>query len=186
MHEVTGFEAIVALFDSTITFHARYQQRRDVATLIDLLVLDGDNPHLLAWVVQTLRGRITRLPGSAPSKLTTPSHKLPDPAGCSKHWPRPARPVETAQHLAHLRPCTTASQRLVSHALTITPTPAQCREIPDLYGNTRAFFALESTHHSLPQSALNSKTPMQAMKTWYASHPHLFRKRPYDWPECDI
>jgi transposase InsO family protein len=40
-------------------------------------------------------------------------------------------------------------------------------------------------NHQLPQSALKSKTPMQAMKDWYASHPHLFRKRPYDRPGCD-
>jgi len=40
-------------------------------------------------------------------------------------------------------------------------------------------------NHQFPQSALKSKTPMQAMKDWYASHPHLFRKRPYDRPGCD-
>lgn len=40
-------------------------------------------------------------------------------------------------------------------------------------------------NHHLPQSALKSKTPMQTMKDWYASHPHLFRKRPYDRPGCD-
>jgi uncharacterized alpha-E superfamily protein len=80
VHEVNGFEAMVALFDSTITFHARYQQRRDVATLVDLLVLDGDNPRSLAWVTQTLRGRIARLAGSAPGKLTALSYELPDPA----------------------------------------------------------------------------------------------------------
>lgn len=80
VHEVAGFEAVVALFDSTITFHARYQQRRDVATLVDLLVLDGDNPRSLAWVTQTLRGRIAKLAGSAPGKLTALSYELPDPA----------------------------------------------------------------------------------------------------------
>ena len=80
VHDVSGFEAMVGLFDSTITFHARYQQRRDVATLVDLLVLDGDNPRSLAWVTQTLRGRIARLAGSAPGKLTALSHELPDPA----------------------------------------------------------------------------------------------------------
>lgn len=79
VHEVAGFEAMVALFDSTITFHARYQQRRDVATLVDLLVLDSDNPRSLAWVTQTLRGRIARLAGSAPGKLTALSYELPDP-----------------------------------------------------------------------------------------------------------
>ena len=80
VHEVGGFEAMIALFDSTITFHARYQQRRDVATMVDLLVLDGDNPRSLAWVTQTLRGRIARLAGSAPGKLTALSYELPDPA----------------------------------------------------------------------------------------------------------
>jgi transposase InsO family protein len=40
-------------------------------------------------------------------------------------------------------------------------------------------------NHQLPQSALKSKTPIQAMKDWYASHPDLFLKRPYDHPGCD-
>jgi len=40
-------------------------------------------------------------------------------------------------------------------------------------------------NHQLPQSALKSQTPMRAMKDWYASHPHLFVKRPYDHPGCD-
>ena len=41
-------------------------------------------------------------------------------------------------------------------------------------------------NHQLPQSALGSKTPMQAMKQWYQESPHLFHKRPYDRPGCDI
>jgi transposase InsO family protein len=40
-------------------------------------------------------------------------------------------------------------------------------------------------NHQLPQSALKSRTPIQEMKTWYDSHPHLFAKRPYDRPGCD-
>jgi len=28
-------------------------------------------------------------------------------------------------------------------------------------------------NHQLPQSAIKSQTPLQAMKAWYASHPHL-------------
>ena len=40
-------------------------------------------------------------------------------------------------------------------------------------------------NHQLPQSALKSKTPMQAMKEWYQEHPHLFHKRPYDRPGYD-
>lgn len=40
-------------------------------------------------------------------------------------------------------------------------------------------------NHQLPQSALKSRTPIQAMKVWYAERPDLFVKRPYDHPGCD-
>ena len=57
----SGFSALVALFDSTITFHAQYQQRRDLPALLDLLVQDQDNPRSLCWVIKTLRGRLQKL-----------------------------------------------------------------------------------------------------------------------------
>ena len=41
-------------------------------------------------------------------------------------------------------------------------------------------------NQQLPQSALKSKTPMQAMKQWHADRPELFVKRPYNRPGCDI
>jgi hypothetical protein len=65
VHCEAGFEAMVALFDSTITFHAQFQQSREMAALVDLLVLDRDNPRSLAWVAHTLRGRLAKLAGSA-------------------------------------------------------------------------------------------------------------------------
>ena len=37
----------------------------------------------------------------------------------------------------------------------------------------------------LPQSALGSRTPMQAMKDWQKSHPHLFVKTPRNRPGRD-
>ena len=80
VHEPGGFEAIVALFDSTITFHAQYQQRRDMVALIDLLVLDRDNPRSLAWVVQTLRARLARLGSSVAPQDAELARALPDPA----------------------------------------------------------------------------------------------------------
>ena len=74
-----GFEAVVALFDSTITFHARYQQRRDRVALIDLLVMDRDNPRSLAWVVQTLRSRLAKLSQSATRQDSVLAMTLPNP-----------------------------------------------------------------------------------------------------------
>jgi transposase InsO family protein len=52
---------------------------------------------------------------------------------------------------------------------------------------------LEATLHryvwlynqQLPQSALGSKTPLQAMKDWHKLKPELFKKQPYYRPGCD-
>ena len=52
---------------------------------------------------------------------------------------------------------------------------------------------LETTLHryvllynqQLPQSALGTKTPLQAMKDWHKLKPELFRKQPYHLPGCD-
>nr|WP_284306696.1 circularly permuted type 2 ATP-grasp protein [Hydrogenophaga electricum] len=79
MEDPAGFEAMVALFDSTITFHAMYQQRRDMVALIDLLVMDRDNPRSLAWVVQTLRSRLAKLSQSATPRDAVLAMGLPDP-----------------------------------------------------------------------------------------------------------
>ena len=75
-----GFSAMVALFDSTITFHAQYHQRRDIPALLDLLVLDRDNPRSLSWVIHTLKNRLTKLATSTSSDLTDLAADLPDPA----------------------------------------------------------------------------------------------------------
>jgi hypothetical protein len=40
-------------------------------------------------------------------------------------------------------------------------------------------------NQQLPQSALGSKSPLQAMKDWHKPKPQLFRKQPYDLPGCD-
>lgn len=79
IHDEAGYEAVVALFDSTITFHAQYQQRHDIPALVDLLVLDRDNPRSLGWVAQTLRGRLARLAGSPAGVIPVMAMTVPDP-----------------------------------------------------------------------------------------------------------
>lgn len=96
VHTTGGFEAMMALFDSTITFHAQYQQSRDLAALIDLLVLDRDNPRSLSWVAQTLRGRLAKLAGSAPDELSSLSLLVPDPASWSLAQLCEAQPLHSA------------------------------------------------------------------------------------------
>ena len=73
-----GFAALLALFDSTITFHAQYQQRRDLPALLDLLVLDRDNPRSLAWVAQTLRGRLAKVEAAAGTVGESAGAGIPD------------------------------------------------------------------------------------------------------------
>ncbi|MCL1164468.1 IS481 family transposase, partial [Shewanella chilikensis] len=41
-------------------------------------------------------------------------------------------------------------------------------------------------NHQLPQSALDSKPPIMAMKEWHKTHPELFKKRPYNHAGLDI
>jgi uncharacterized circularly permuted ATP-grasp superfamily protein/uncharacterized alpha-E superfamily protein len=97
IHTDGGFEAIVSLFDSTITFNAQFQQSRDLAALIDLLVLDRDNPRSLAWVAHTLRGRLAKLAGSEPGELHTLSLEVPDPAAWSLEELCESQPVAIPQ-----------------------------------------------------------------------------------------
>jgi uncharacterized circularly permuted ATP-grasp superfamily protein/uncharacterized alpha-E superfamily protein len=75
-----GFDAMIELFDNAITFHAQFQQSRDMAALVDLLVIDRDNPRSLSWVAHTLRGRLAKLAGSEPNQLCSLSLKVPNPA----------------------------------------------------------------------------------------------------------
>ncbi|MCZ2496293.1 A circularly permuted ATPgrasp family protein [Xylophilus sp. Kf1] len=79
LFDEAGFEGVLALFDSTITFHAQYQQTRDVAALVDLLVIDRDNPRSLGWGAQLLRGRLSRLSGAREGDIGTLGQSVPDP-----------------------------------------------------------------------------------------------------------
>ncbi len=80
LNDESGFDAMVALFDSTITFHAQYQQRRDMVALTHLLVMDRDNPRSLAWVVHTLRSRLAKLANTATPQDAALVSDLPDPS----------------------------------------------------------------------------------------------------------
>ncbi len=125
-----GFAAVLSLFDSTITFQAQYQQRRDLPALLDLLVLDADNPRSLAWVVQTLRSRLSKLAGTLPGQPSELAQSLPDPAAwpllalCQQSQTGPAESALNAPLVAELRTCAAAalslsdaiSQRYFSHA----------------------------------------------------------------------
>ncbi|WP_140626257.1 circularly permuted type 2 ATP-grasp protein [Methylibium rhizosphaerae] len=62
VYGVQGFDMLLSLFDSTITFRARYQRRQDLLALVDLVVMDESNPRALACVLRRLRAELRKLP----------------------------------------------------------------------------------------------------------------------------
>jgi transglutaminase-like putative cysteine protease len=57
--------------------------------------------------------------------------------------------VENAHHVVHLRPASSERQQVLRHQLQISPTPAQAREVADVYGNLSTFFSFQSSHERL-------------------------------------
>ena len=77
IEEQSGFDAVLDLFDSTISFHAQYQQSRTPKALMDLLVTDPDNPRSLGWVAHTLRSRLRRMGHLADGATLPLAERLP-------------------------------------------------------------------------------------------------------------
>jgi uncharacterized circularly permuted ATP-grasp superfamily protein/uncharacterized alpha-E superfamily protein len=111
------FTALLAVFDSTITFNAQFQQHRELPPLLSLLVLDPDNPRSLAWVTRALRARLSKLadtPIGEPDALAlqVPKFELDLQTLCSR---------DTNKQLSHLQTtlaqCTQAAWQ-VSDAVT--------------------------------------------------------------------
>jgi transglutaminase-like putative cysteine protease len=66
--------------------------------------------------------------------------------------------------MAHLKPAATATQRLLSHRLTIDPEPARCSDGVDVFGNTRNFFSLQFSHETLrvlAESLVSTSAPAE-------------------------
>jgi uncharacterized circularly permuted ATP-grasp superfamily protein/uncharacterized alpha-E superfamily protein len=57
-------ELLLELFDSRITFRARYQRHEDLLALADLLVFEDINPRAFAGTLRRLRTEVGKLPGS--------------------------------------------------------------------------------------------------------------------------
>jgi uncharacterized alpha-E superfamily protein len=122
-----GFALLLGLFDSTITYRAQFQARREVPPLLHLLVLDTDNPRSLAWVARTLRERLRKLARHDPAWAEQTVQTLPRPEDWSLDTlsTRDAHGRHTAL-LQALRSCSSAaldlsndiSRHLFSHAHT--------------------------------------------------------------------
>ena len=57
-----GFDSLLVLFDSTITFRSRYQRQQDILALLDLIAMDPTNPRSIVSVISDLRTQLQVLP----------------------------------------------------------------------------------------------------------------------------
>jgi uncharacterized alpha-E superfamily protein len=78
-----GFALLLGLFDSTITYRAQFQARREVPPLLHLVVLDTDNPRSLAWVARTMRERLRKLARHNSAWADAVAARLPAPEAWS-------------------------------------------------------------------------------------------------------
>ncbi len=78
-----GFAFLLGLFDSTITYRAHFQTRREAPPLLHLLVHDTENPRSLAWVARTMRDRFAKLARHDAEWAAEISAELPMPTA----WP---------------------------------------------------------------------------------------------------
>ena len=99
IEEQAGFDAVLDLFDSTISFHAQYQQSRTPQALMDLLVTDPDNPRSLGWVAHTLRSRLKRMGHLADGATLPLAERLPALIELPPEalWPLDATPAAGTQ-----------------------------------------------------------------------------------------
>jgi uncharacterized circularly permuted ATP-grasp superfamily protein/transglutaminase-like putative cysteine protease len=82
-----------------------------------------------------------------------------------------AQPVDHARHLAHLTPWQDEQQRVLQHAITIDPPPAERHGHTDVFGNAVTGFVLDAPHRHLlvrqhAQLALTSRPALAHSLPW--------------------
>ncbi|CAB3628417.1 putative circularly permuted ATP-grasp superfamily protein [Achromobacter marplatensis] len=66
----SGFNILLDLFDSKITYRAYYPGRQEVPALLNLLVQEPANPRSIACVLNVLRKEVARLPATVAGPAT--------------------------------------------------------------------------------------------------------------------
>jgi uncharacterized alpha-E superfamily protein len=108
-----GTDLLLELFDSAITFRARYQRHEDLLALADLLVIDTSNPRAFGGVLRRLRTELRKLPGP-PEFLRSLLDQLPaEGAGVTLESLRDADDAQIATTLRSL------TARLANTALAL-------------------------------------------------------------------
>lgn len=76
VHDAAGYGVVLELFDSSLSFHARYQRSRGIDALIEHVVINHQNPRSLGWVTQALGNRLNHLHRNDPANMEDLSLRL--------------------------------------------------------------------------------------------------------------
>ena len=117
MGQSAGMECILELFDSAITFRARYQRHEGLLALADLLVLDSANPRALAGVLRRMRTELRKLPGDAASTEALLGHLPAEGAGVGLEQLRGADELQLQQLLGSVSAALQGSGRALADEL---------------------------------------------------------------------
>ena len=63
--------------------------------------------------------------------------------------------VETVRHLAHLKPPSTHTQKIINSKLIIDPQPDLYQENLDIYNNFASYFSIQEKHSKLKISSIS-------------------------------
>jgi uncharacterized alpha-E superfamily protein len=97
-----GIDLLLELFDSAISFRARYQRHEDLLALTDMLVLDSSNPRSYSGVLRRLRTELKKLPGSEASLAPLLARLPAEGAGLTLESLRGASDAQIAATLRRL------------------------------------------------------------------------------------
>jgi uncharacterized alpha-E superfamily protein len=76
----SGFDLLLHLFDSTLSFRSLFPGRTDVPALVDLLVLEPTNPRGVYGVLDRLRDKLAQLPTGSTGQTRVPLAEMLPPA----------------------------------------------------------------------------------------------------------
>lgn len=82
---------------------------------------------------------------------------------------RYATPVETAQHLATIRPRACPWQRVIAYGEWIDPAPSYLTSRVDGFGNDVLYFSLDTPHEHL---RMTSEATVRLLPRWRGLDPH--------------
>ena len=97
-----GIDLLLELFDSAISFRARYQRHEDLLALTDMLVLDSTNPRSYSGVLRRLRTELGNLPGTEASLAPLLARLPAEGAGLTLEALRGASDAQIAATLRRL------------------------------------------------------------------------------------